>query len=107
MNMTGQVRAAGRLTGFEPRPLTQGGHADAAPACQVRTSPARAEAEAGSCRRAWESPGLCVLLTEITIGWGEDDHCAGCGYFLAAGTPAWLDEDGRALCCDCAAGSAA
>jgi hypothetical protein len=38
---------------------------------------------------------------EFTIGQGDDCHCAGCGYFLAAGSPAWPDEDGRALCVDC------
>jgi hypothetical protein len=38
---------------------------------------------------------------EFTIGPGEDIHCAGCGYFLAAGSPAWPDEDGRPLCVTC------
>lgn len=40
-------RAAGSHTGFEARAFALGGHADAAPACQVRTSPARAEAGRG------------------------------------------------------------
>lgn len=38
---------------------------------------------------------------EFTITWGEDTNCAGCGYFLAAGSPAWPDEDGRPLCVTC------
>jgi hypothetical protein len=40
---------------------------------------------------------------EFTIAWGDDGPCAGCGYFLPAGAPAWPDEDGRPLCNDCAA----
>jgi hypothetical protein len=38
---------------------------------------------------------------EFTIRWGEDTNCTSCGYFLAAGSPAWPDEDGRALCLTC------
>jgi hypothetical protein len=44
---------------------------------------------------------------ESTIGPGEDTPCAGCGYFLAAGAPAWPDEEGKPLCCDCATSDAA
>jgi hypothetical protein len=40
---------------------------------------------------------------EFTIAWGEDTNCAGCGWFLAAGSPAWPDDEGRPLCCDCVA----
>jgi hypothetical protein len=40
---------------------------------------------------------------EFTIAWGEDTNCAGCGWFLAAGSPAWPDDDNRPLCCECAA----
>ena len=38
---------------------------------------------------------------EFTIQWAEDTNCTSCGYFLAAGSPAWPDEDGRALCLTC------
>ena len=38
---------------------------------------------------------------EFTISWGEDTNCTSCGYFLAAGSPAWPDSDGRPLCSDC------
>jgi hypothetical protein len=38
---------------------------------------------------------------EYTIAPGEDTPCAGCGYFLAAGSPAWPDENGRPLCVTC------
>jgi hypothetical protein len=41
------------------------------------------------------------LLTEITIGWGEDTNCTGCFTDLPAGAPAWEDADSL-LCADCA-----
>jgi hypothetical protein len=45
-------------------------------------------------------------MDEITIAWGEDTSCAGCGCQLPAGAPAWTDGDAL-LCCDCAATQAA
>jgi hypothetical protein len=54
---------------------------------------------------SWPVPALTD--GEFTIAWGEDGNCAGCGYFLTAGSPALLDEDGRPLCGTCAEGERA
>ena len=55
----------------------------------------------------WPHPEPDEPAGESTIGAGEDTPCAGCGYFLAAGSPAWPDEEGKPLCCDCATSDAA
>jgi hypothetical protein len=42
-----------------------------------------------------------AVLAEVTIAWGEDTHCTGCGCLLPAGAPAWPTPDGGLECADC------
>lgn len=40
---------------------------------------------------------------EVTVGWGEDTHCAECECLLPAGATASPAGDGRLVCVDCTA----
>jgi len=91
---------------------TPSGHTYVCAACVAAstTEDRQAEVRAMIAARGWteqvEHAAAAILAAalEQVIGFGDDCHCAGCGYFLTAGSPYYPDSDGRPLCVDCAAG---